>query len=34
VRQIEKELFEYDGTFTKEQLDADEIFTRNRMKAI
>jgi len=34
VIQIEKELLFYDGTLSKEQLDADEIFTRNRMKAV
>jgi len=34
ITKVEKEIFEFDGTFTQEELDADEIFTRNRMKAV
>jgi hypothetical protein len=34
VLQIESEIMKYDGTVSKDQLDADEIFTRNRMKAV
>jgi hypothetical protein len=34
ILKAERELYEFDGTFTKEQLDADEIFTRNGMKVI
>ena len=34
VLYLEKEVLLFDGTFTKEILDADEIFTRNRMKAV